>query len=218
MLVASREKGEAAMTPTGSHVLAASAALSAAALLAACASTRLDAQWADPQRAGATLRGARVLVACEAREPVIKRICQDQVAAEVVARGATPVVLPDTAPAPADPASPDAYAQAARSANVRAILTQQITPYGSSMSPGMSIGLGGFSFGGSGGVGVGVSAPIGGGQVTTGYSANARLTDAQTGRVLWTAKASSPPSQEVQMQLLELTRTVFDSAAKLGVF
>ncbi|HEX6707476.1 MAG TPA: hypothetical protein VF169_22145 [Albitalea sp.] len=188
------------------------AALAVAMLTTGCASTRLDAQWADPQRP--SLRGTRVLVACEAREAVIKRICQDQVAAEVVARGATPVLLPDTAPSP----DPDAYAQAARNANARAVLSQQITPYGSSVSPGMSIGLGGFSFGGGGGVGVGVSAPLGGGQVTTGYSANARLTDAQTGKVLWTAKASSPPSQEVQAQLLELTRAVFDSADKLGLF
>jgi hypothetical protein len=36
--------------------------------------------------------------------------------------------------------------------------------------------------------------------------------------VLWTAKASSPPSQDVQTQMLELTRKVFDSADRLGLF
>ncbi|HEV7912970.1 MAG TPA: hypothetical protein VGP22_04340 [Albitalea sp.] len=183
-----------------------------------CASTRLDAQWADPQLP--SLRGARVLVACEAREPVIKQICQDRVAAEVVARGATPVIAPETLVASGSRVpSDDPYAQAARNAGARAVLTQTIAPYGSSMSPGFSVGLGGFGIGSGGfGAGVGVSAPIGGGQVQTGYAANARLTDANSGKLLWTAKASSPPSQDVQTQMMELTRAVFGAADKVGLF
>lgn len=185
-------------------------------LLAACASTQLDAQWADPARPAESLRGKRVLVACEAHEMVIRRICQDRVAAEVVARGATPVLAPE---GPTPTGSNEAgYASAARAAGARAVLTQQISPYGSSVGPGLSVGLGGFGFGSRVGAGVGVSAPLGGGQVTTGYAANSRITDVASGRVLWTAKASSPPSQDVQTQMLELTRTVFDSADKLGLF
>ncbi|WP_280154107.1 hypothetical protein [Piscinibacter sp. XHJ-5] len=196
------------------HRVRAIVACAAGALLAACASTQLDAQWADPDRPAASLRGARVLVACEAHEAVIRRICQDRVAAEIVARGATPVLAAENT-AGAD----SSYAQAARSAGARAILTQHIAPYGSTISPGFSVGLGGFGFGsGRVGAGVGVSAPIGGGQVTTGYAANSRLTDATTGKLLWTAKASSPPSQDVQGQMMELTRAVFDSADKLGLF
>src|SRR5207248_11166547 len=50
----------------------------AACALAGCASTQLEAQWVDPQLAHGTLRGARVLIACDAAETVVKRICQDQ--------------------------------------------------------------------------------------------------------------------------------------------
>ena len=208
--------------PSGLHRCRAGIALVAAAsaLVGGCASTQLDAQWSDPQVAIGSLRGARVLVACEAREQVIRQICQDRVAAEIVARGATPVIAPETVVASGAQAPSDAvYTQAARNAGARAVLTQTIATYGSSVSPGFSIGLGGFGIGSGGfGAGVGVSAPIGGGQVSTGYAVNSRLTDASTGRLLWTAKASSPPSQNVQTQLMELTRTVFGSADKLGLF
>jgi hypothetical protein len=184
--------------------------LAALAALGGCATTQLDAQWVDPQLAPGSLRGARVLVACEAQDTAIRRLCQDQLAAEIVARGATPVALPE--------ASTDSYAQAAQSTGARAILMQRVSPYGSTMSPGFTVGIGGFGFGRGSFGGVGVSAPIGGGQITTGYAADTRLTDAGTGRLLWTAKASSPPSQNVQTQLQELARAVFASADKSGVF
>ncbi len=182
----------------------------ACALAGGCASTQLEAQWIDPQFAPGSLRGARVLVACDAAETVVKRICQDQLAAEVVARGATPIATPENTAASAD---------TARTAGARAVLMQRIVPYGTNVSPGFSIGLGGFGIGSGGfGGGVGVSAPIGGGQVTTGYAADTRLTDASSGRLLWTAKASAPPSQDLQTQLMELTRAVFGAADKAGVF
>ena len=50
----------------------------AALSLAGCASTSLDAQWSDPQMGANPLRGAKVLVACEAYEMVIR---EDQVEA-----------------------------------------------------------------------------------------------------------------------------------------
>jgi hypothetical protein len=167
----------------------------ALALTAGCASTQLDAQWADPQLSPNALRGVRVMVACEAYDAVIKRICQDQLAAEVVARGP------------------------ARSAGARAVMTSYIVPSAAAVSPGLSLGIGGFGFGGGGfGGGVGVSAPIGGGRVTTGYSSSVRLTDAASGRLLWTAKASAPPSNDLNSQLNELTRAVFGAADKAGLF
>ena len=53
------------------------------------------------------------------------------------------------------------------------------------VSPGFSVGFGGFGFGGrGGGAGVGVAAPIGGGSVATGYSANARVTDVSNERLV----------------------------------
>ena len=186
--------------------------------LAGCATTQLDAQWVDPQLSPGSLRGARVLVACEAHETVVKRLCQDQLAAEIVARGATAVQAPDATTDTTGTTTGDSYVRAAHAAGARAILMQRVAPYSAGVSPGFSVGLGGFGFGRGSFGGVGVSAPIGGGQPMTGYAADTRLTDAGTGRLLWTAKASSPPSKDVQTQLQELARAVFASADKSGVF
>jgi len=195
-------------------------ALSAAALLAGCASTRLDAQWSDPQLAGNPLRGARVLVVCEAYDLAIKRICQDQMAAEVVARGGTAVPGPEEGSgAPVRPLNNDQYLGAARQANAKAVLTHSITTADVSSGSGVSIGIGAFGIGG-GNVrgGAGVSVPVGGQQTNTGYAMNSRVTDVGSGKVLWTAKASASPSSDVSGQLAELTRTVFGAADKAQLF
>jgi hypothetical protein len=188
--------------------------------LAGCASTRLDAQWADPQRGAHPLRGARVLVACEAYEQVLKRMCQDQLAAEVVARGGTAVMGPDTSnPAPGRPLGDEQYLGAARSAGARAVLTSYITPAATNVNPGLSVGIGGMRIGGGGfGAGVGVSVPVGGTTMQTGYSSNTRVTDVASGRLLWTAKATAPPSTDLQSQLAELNKTVFEAADKANLF
>ena len=60
--------------------------------------------------------------------------------------------------------------------------------------------------------------PIGGGRVTTGYTANTRLTDVQSGRLVWTAKATAPPSGDVNAQIGELSKSVLGAADKTGLF
>src|SRR5258705_10680297 len=66
------------------QAIGASVAAALAALLVGCTTTpQLDAQWSDPSFGASFLRGARVLVACDAFEVVIRQICQDQLASEV---------------------------------------------------------------------------------------------------------------------------------------
>ena len=190
-----------------------------AAGIAGCASTRLDAQWSDPQLAPNSLRGARVLVVCEAYDLAVKRICQDQMAAEVVARGGTAVPGPDAGGAPVRPLNNDQYLGAARDANAKAVLTHSVTTADVSSGSGVSIGLGAFGFGG-GGVrgGAGVSMPVGGQQTNTGYAMNSRVTEVASGKLLWTAKASASPSSDVSAQLNELNKAVFAAADKAQLF
>lgn len=191
-----------------------------AGLAAGCASPRLDAQWSDPEFAAGSLRGARVLVACEANDTIVKRVCQDQLAAEVVARGATAVVTPDvTNPNPGRLLPDHQYIAIARANRAQAVLAATVSAAGSTVSPGLSIGIGGFSIGSGGsGVGVGVSAPIGGGRMSIGYAATSRLTDAASGRLMWTARATAPPSSDLNTQLGELARTVLGAAERAGMF
>lgn len=206
-------------TPSHRRFLAASAL--AAALLAGCASSpQLAAQWTDPQLGAQSsfLRGGRILVACDAGDLTIRQICQDRLAAEVSARGATPVFLgPDTLIA-TDRAIDGQLLAAARTAGAKALMVLTLAPAVTDVSPGFSIGVGGFGFGRSSGVGVGVSAPVGGGRVTTGYAANGRVTDVNTGRLVWSASASTAPSSDVDAQLGELSKTVLGAADKAGLF
>lgn len=196
-----------------------------ALVVGACAapSPRLDAEWID--RTGgprpASLRGANVLVACEARDVAIRNICQDQLAAEVSARGAVPVfVAPDTQLTTGRPLD-EQLLPGARTSDARAVLVVSLTPaVADAGGSGFSLGLGGFGFGRGSGVGggVGVSAPLGGTRVETGYAANGRITDASTGRLVWSASAVAPPSADLDAQFGALSITVLDSAARAGWF
>ena len=191
-----------------------------AAGIAGCASTRLDAQWSDPQLAPNPLRGARVMVVCEAYDLAVKRICQDQMAAEVVARGGTAVPGPDAgAGAAVRPLNNDQYIGAARDAGAKVVLTHSVTTADVSSGSGVSIGLGAFGIGG-GNVrgGAGVSMPVGGYQTNTGYAINSRVTEVASGKLLWTAKASASPSSDVSGQLSELNKAVFGAADKAQLF
>ena len=62
--------------------------------------------------------------------------------------------------------------------------------------------------------------PLGGegGPVQTGYSANGALTDVAAGRLMWSAKATTPPSSDVNQQIATLARVVMDAARKAGMF
>jgi len=191
----------------------------AALAFAGCASgPQLDAQWSDPQLGAGYLRGARVFVACDAAEVVVRQICQDQLASEVVARGATPVFAAPTVGLATDRAIDGQLLPAAREAGAKAIMVMTVAVAVNDVSPGFSIGIGGFGFGGHTGGGVGVSAPIGGGKVTSGYSANGRVTDVASGRLFWTAKATSSPSSDVNAQMGDLSKAVLGAADKAGLF
>jgi hypothetical protein len=199
----------------------AGAAACVAVWLTGCATTgQLDAQWADPQLAtGAALRGARVLVVCESQDQVLRRVCLDQVSAQVIAAGAVPVAAPDVGDVPATPpGGPAPYLAAARAANTRAVLVTAVAQNSTVAKPGFTLGFGLGGFGGGVGGGVGVSAPIGGAKVEAGYAANASVTDVASGRLMWTARASESPSGDVNAQVTALAAKVVAGATKAGLF
>lgn len=196
-------------------------------LVGGCASTNIQAQWTDPQFADHSLRGAKVLVVCNANEIAIKRICEDQLSGQVAASGATPVTgsgsnNPTTGAAPITPE----LLAAARSAAAKAILTSTIAPDATIINPGPTVGFGIGGFGGSGGwhsgggvgTSVGVSMPVGGGGVTTAYAANMVLTDVASGRMMWTSKVTAPASKDVGAQIGKLAKTGVEAAQKAGLF
>jgi hypothetical protein len=84
----------------------------------------------------------------------------------------------------------------------------------------VGIGIGGFSggWGRGGSVGIGVGVPIGAGSTATGYSANGALTDVGSGKLMWTARASTEPSTDVNQQMATLAKRVLQAAQKAGLF
>lgn len=206
--------------PSASRAPAALAAI----LAAGCASTPagVDAQWRAPD-AGRPLAGsARVLVACEAAETALVRLCVERFAAELTARGAVAVPAPDApAPAAAGPRDDARYVVLARQAGAQSVWVGSVSAAPAEpRASGMSIGLGGFHIGGGGsGVGVGVTLPVGsagGGAVA--YAAEARVTEVAGGRLQWTARAVSGASGDAGAQLDGLSRRLVDAAGAAGLF
>lgn len=201
--------------PLGPAVICGALLLS---LLAGCASSPVDAQWSDPQlTSGNPLRGARVLVVCEAQDLVLRRICQDQVGAQVIAAGATPVAAPDVAGNVSGGSSAQ-YLAAAKAADAKAVFVTAVAPDSTVAKPGFTVGFGMGGFGGGGFGGVGVSAPVGDPKVATVYAANGSVTDAASGRLMWTAKATASASQDITSQIAELAKAVVAGAGKAGLF
>jgi hypothetical protein len=197
--------------------------LIAAWLAAGCASNNVDAQWADPQFSGRSLVGAKVFVVCQAYDLAVRKVCADQMASELVAHGATPVLASDGADSgSATRSTTESYLPAAREAGASAILRTTVNADLTAPQPGPSvgIGIGGYSggWGRGGGVGIGVGVPIGSGSNASGYSANGALTDVGSGRLMWTARASTGPSSDVNEQMATLAKRVLQAAQKAGLF
>lgn len=206
-------------------VTAVAVACLSALTLAGCASTKIGAEWSDPQFAGKKLTGARIYVSCQALELAVQLVCVDQLSAQLKALGAVPLSSPPRATHGSLPDSPTVGVEmkAARNAGAVALLGVSIAPESTAVSTGptFSFGLGGFSGGAhsGGGVGVGVGVPVGGtGSLSTGYAASANLTDLGSGKPIWTARASAPPSDNVNEQLGTLASTLLGSAQKAGLF
>ncbi len=201
------------------------AAVSIVALLAlpGCASTNVNAQWSDPQFAGTSLRGAKVLVACQTADETLRRVCDERMAAKLKELGAVPLVMPDQRATAMDPAAQtQALQRAAHGAGAVAVLRASLAPATTAVNPGPSIGIGVGGFGGGyrggGGVGFGVSAPVGTGSVETGYGASASLTDVASGRMMWSASATAPPSSNLNEQMNALATVLLDAARQAGLF
>lgn len=191
------------------------------ALLAGCASTRIDTQWSDPQFAGRSLYGQRVLVVCDAADVALRRSCQQRLVDELSALGATALDGPEPAnPSPGRQAAATHLLPAARAARADAVVSASVLPDSFAIQPGPSVGIGVGGFGGGRvgvGGGIGVSVPIGGAERMTGYAASATLTDTASGRLMWSAKASAPASSDdAERQAGELARALVEALRKAG--
>jgi hypothetical protein len=213
--------------PTPHAVTASSCALGLLSLLSGCAQTQLGAQYTDPQFPQQTLRGAAILVVCEATETAIKLICESQISGQLTQLGARPMTdatLVNPTPGREPPAAQ--YLPAARAAGARAIFSTTLAPDYRQATPlsSFSIGIGGWGgsggyYGGSGvGGGVGMTMPVGATQGSTGMAAIGSVIDAASGRVMWSAKATAAPAADATSQIAEAAKALADALRQTGLF
>ncbi len=197
---------------------AAAVSLAAAVLLSACASTRMDAQWTNPEYQGRNVKGASVLVACEAQDLTLQRICEDQLAAAVSARGAKPTLNSQLSPAAAPAPGTDPYLAAAKRVGARAIVRMTVrSGQLVAVDSGPSVGIGGGGGSGRSFGGVGISFPIGGSRATQAYGAETALIDSANGATIWSGRASSSTAQNAAGQIAELAQTTVEALQGTGL-
>lgn len=195
-------------------------------LLGGCASTQLGAQYVDPKTPPQAVRGATILVVCEAPEPALRLICESQVVSQLTQLGAKPLTDPKLVSLMSgrEPTT-EQYLPAARAAGAQAVFSTSLKPDFWRPSPMSSVSFGIGGWGGSGGYygsgaggGVGVSMPVGGTQGAPGLAASGTLVDVASGRVMWTAGATTSQTGDATAQVAELTRALTEGMRQAGLF
>jgi hypothetical protein len=186
-----------------------------ACVLAACATTKMDAQWSNPEFRSVNLRGQTVLVACQARDFTVQAVCEDQIAAQLITRGAKPVNF--AVVSPGAPPVNEAVDAAAKKANARVVFRTTLSTSIPTVSPGPTIGIGVGGGGYRGGAAGGISLPIGGGTVSEAYAADTAIVDVATGKLMWSGRATGPTGSDTTSQLSDLTRVTFESLQTAGM-
>jgi hypothetical protein len=196
-------------------------------LLTGCASTQMGAQYVDPQTPPQILHGAVVLVVCEGPEPALQLICESQAVGQLTRLGAKPLTDPKRVSLMSGrELTTEYYLPAARAAGALAVFSTTLKPDTWRPNPmsSFSIGIGGWGgsggyYGGSGvGGGVGVTMPVGGAQGATGLAATGTLVDVASGRVMWSAGATTSRAADATTQIAELTRALTESMRQAGLF
>ncbi len=197
------------------------ALLGIASLLAACATPQMEAQWRDPQAGAKSLQGRTVLVVCRGLDVTLERICEDRLAADLQAIGIRVVRSEPPREPGVDPVAGDGFLKAAREVQAAAILSMRLERYYAALPPsGGSVGVG--VGGGSGGWGsrsggaIGITLPIGG--TGPALASGTSLTEAATGRLLWSSRARGSGATTEVEQIGELSVLTTKAIAGTGLF
>lgn len=188
-------------------------------VLAACASTQMNAEWNNPDFKGRSLKGQNVLVVCAAQDFTSQRLCEDQMAARLTAGGARVVRLPANDPSAG--ANNDSLRAAAKSAGATAVSRTNLAVSAAVANAGPQIGIGLGGGGGSGGryggIGGGISLPIGGATTSEAYGAETTIIDVSSGATVWSGRATTPTGNDLPAQLADLSRVTAEALQKSGL-
>ncbi len=183
--------------------------------LSGCALSQLDAQWVDGQAAGTSFAGSKVLVVCDAAEPTVRRICEDQLALQLRAAGLEALSSDATAVISPNPA--ERNLAAAKSLGAQAIFHAVIFSRSivTQSSPMFTMGMESGRWRRGWGMGMDFPyEPVR--ELGTAYSSDNTLSSGTTGKAIWSGKVSTVSSQDISQQIAELSRTAVASARKAG--
>jgi hypothetical protein len=189
-------------------------------MLGACATPQMEAQWRDPQAGPRSMQGRTVLVVCRGLDMTLDRICEDRLAADAQAIGIRVVRSELPRDALADPAAGDPLLRAARAVRAQAVLAMRLEWSGAAVvSPaGGSVGVGASRGGWSGGTSgaIGITLPLGGSGPT--LASGTSLTDAASGKVIWSGRARGSGAASAPAQVGELSQVTTEALRATGLF
>ena len=160
----------------------------------------------------------RCLVACEAQDLTLQRICEDQLAAAVSARGAKPTLNSQLSPAVPPTAGTDPYLAAAKRVGARAIVRMTVSAgQFVAVDSGPSVGIGGGGGSGRSFGGVGISFPIGGSRASQAYGAETALIDPANATRVWSGGQAARLRKNATGQIAELAQNHDRSATGNGL-
>jgi hypothetical protein len=181
----------------------------------------MEAQWRDPQAGARSMQGKVVLVVCRGLDETLERICEDRLAASAQGIGIRVARYELSRDAVEDPAASDVLLKAARAARADAVLAMRLERSYAAASPsGGSVGVGvGGASGGWGsrtGGGIGITLPLGG--VGPALASGTSLTDAATGKLVWSARARGSGAVNEADQVAELSHLTTEALKGSGLF
>jgi hypothetical protein len=196
------------------------AACSIAILLAGCATSAVEGQWADAAFSGRSLLKSRVLVSCRAPDLSLARICEDNLAGGL--RDAGVMVLRTPEPIDAAGGVPAVLSAAkALSADSLVMSTVSISasnPYGSASAWGYPGGLyGGLGMGRGVAMGGGMGFTLGGVHAATAFSAATSVVEVSSGQELWSVRVPPPASDDSAIQVARLSGASIDAMRRAGL-
>ena len=203
--------------------IAEAALIVVATVMMSCATTRLDSQWMNPDFSGTKLKG-KVFIVGISSDDLVRRLYEDEMAAQLQARSLTTVRSYDVIAAPLDKNGHDALLRAAREGGANMVLSsaviarEQIQSVVSEPMPsfGYENGFGGWYsynwplYGYAPAVRTEISQH-------SRYTISTSLTDTVTGKIVWSARTQTEDVESLNRGVKTFVKVIVDTMIKSAV-
>jgi hypothetical protein len=193
------------------------AAVLCAMFVSGCATTRLDTQWSNPEFAGRKITG-KTLVVGVSRDETLRRLYEDELAAQLNARGVTTVRSYEVLPGPLVMDGNNAILNAARQADaamvlssavvarehVERVISEPTATFGSRFS-GWYVYYWPYAY---------TRTEV---RAFDRYTVGTSLTDVATGKIAWSARTQTENVDHAAREVKALARVIIDALKKSDV-